>query len=262
MLFWGTGAWISANASNTFPCQFHSLCLLHFQEEKLPLEYLAFCTLREISIFAELMGCGDIPVTLRKLLIYLEATEQDDRQGAWNTWILVRHLLICSNAQFRRKLASTSLHLPPPKLSRRGNLIWILCQLLSAGQYLLHVQCIGNDTTHGFGFQDGREIFHGYYLTLVPVSRRVKASELQWWSWELQWMCMRNILWRGFLRCVEVWSWKRKYYCLNCRGEWKRKVGQGDGRSGEFPRWVHCLRKYPALICLGMDFPADLFDSP
>lgn len=150
----------------------------------------------------------------------------------------------------------------PPKLSRRGNLIWILCQLISAGQYLLHVQCIGNDTTHGFGFQDGREIFHGYYLTLVPVSRRVKASELQWWSWELQWMCMRNILWRGFLRCVEVWSWKRKYYCLNCSGEWKRKVRQGDGRSGEFPRWVHCLRKYPALICLGVDFPADLFDSP
>lgn len=113
MLFWGTGAWISANASNTFPCQFHSLCLLHFQEEKLPLESLAFCTLREMSTFAELMGCGDIPVTLRKLLIYLEATEQDDRQGAWNTWILVRHLLICSNAQFRRKLATTSLYLPP-----------------------------------------------------------------------------------------------------------------------------------------------------
>lgn len=50
--------------------------------QKLPLETLSLYILREMSTFAELVGYDDIPVTLRKLLMYLETTEQDDRHDA------------------------------------------------------------------------------------------------------------------------------------------------------------------------------------
>lgn len=212
MLFWGTGAYLEMplvhSCASLTLCAFYTSRRKNFQ--KLPLEYLSLCILREMSTFAELMVCDDIPVTLRKLLIYLETREQDDRQdNTWNTWILLWHFLICSKAQFRRKLTSASLQLH--LLSWAEGESWygscVSCCLQGS---IFCIYNIGGDTAHGCVFQDGREIFHGYCLILVPISRTVKVSYLQWGYWQLQGMCMRTILWTGFLRCAEVWSWKKK----------------------------------------------------
>lgn len=204
------------------------------------------------------MGCDDIPVTLRKLLIYLETTDRmtDTILGMPQSWSGTSPSAATLSSEGD---TSTRLQLPLPDWAEGEN--WykshVSCCLEVCLQHLLHLQCMGKDTAHGFRFWDRREIFHGYCLILVPSrrrvkasSRKVKASQLQGWYWEPKWFCMRTILWRGFLICAEVWGWRRKSHCLNCRGEWKRKVRQGDGRNGEFPRWVRCLKKYPALIAV------------
>lgn len=182
MLFGGIGAWISANASSTLLCQSHSLCFLHFQEEKLsetaPGVSVPLYTEGDEHI-CRINGLWWHPSDPEKVA----DTPRDNRAG-WQTGYL-KYL----NPALAFPDQQQGSHQPvcnfPSQAEQKGKTDMDLVSAAVCRSVSSAFTIQGMTLLLGLAFRMEGRSFMDTALSIkdLPLSRRVKSINLQWWYW-------------------------------------------------------------------------------